>query len=69
MVEPVDAVCIAICGPVIDEAYSAGPVLPEQGPTGWGANIDKLICGVFCKINFMNLLTSPPLLTSTCVSC
>ena len=30
----VDALCLAICGPVVDETRSAGPVLPEQGPTG-----------------------------------
>lgn len=30
----IDAACFAICGPIADEARQAGPVLPEQGPTG-----------------------------------
>jgi glucokinase len=39
---PIDATVIAICGPVENERRSAGPVLPEQGPTGWGADAAQL---------------------------
>lgn len=39
----VDALALAICGPVVDETRSAGPVLPEQGPTGWGADVEDLV--------------------------
>jgi glucokinase len=37
----VAACCIALCGPIADEQRSSGPVLPEQGPTGWGANVQR----------------------------
>lgn len=41
--EKVAAVCLAICGPVdAAERKSTGPVLPEQGPTGWGADVAVL---------------------------
>ena len=30
--------CVAICGPVDGERVQSGPNLPEQGPTGWGAD-------------------------------
>ena len=39
----IDAICLAICGPVQDEIRSVGPKLPEQGPTGWGADINILL--------------------------
>lgn len=39
----VDALCVAICGPVEDETRTTGPVLPDQGPTGWGANIATVL--------------------------
>jgi glucokinase len=37
----IDACCIAICGPIENETRMFGPVLPEQGPSGWGADIEK----------------------------
>jgi hypothetical protein len=33
----VDAACIAVCGPVENEDFMCGPVLPEQPPTTWAA--------------------------------
>lgn len=42
----VDALCVAICGPVADETHTTGPVLPDQGPTGWDANIATVLQGL-----------------------
>ena len=39
----VDAACIAVCGPVEGERRMAGPVLPEQPPTQWGACADDVV--------------------------
>ena len=43
--ETVDALCLALCGPVSNENEQAGVVLPEQGPTGWGLNMSELLEG------------------------
>jgi glucokinase len=37
--------CIAICGPVDGENVQSGPNLPEQGPTGWGADAARDLGG------------------------
>lgn len=42
--------CIALCGPIKDERCSMGPVLPEQGPTGWGADIRRDVCENLGKV-------------------
>jgi glucokinase len=45
--EAVGALCLAICGPVdASESRSMGPVLPEQGPTGWGADTGALLAAL-----------------------
>ena len=41
--EQIDALCLAICGPVSNETVQAGVVLPEQGPTGWGLDMRQVL--------------------------
>lgn len=41
--EQIDALCLAICGPVSNETVQAGVVLPEQGPTGWGLDMTQIL--------------------------
>ena len=43
--EKVDALCLAVCGPVSNENEQSGVVLPNQGPTGWGLNMSTLLAG------------------------
>jgi glucokinase len=52
----VDALVLAICGPVVNETRSAGPVLPEQGPTGWGADVGDLVRRLNGKVRRAKLL-------------
>ena len=37
--ETIEAVALAMCGPVTNEQHQSGPVLVEQGATGWGFDI------------------------------
>ena len=41
--ESIDALALAICGPVVDERVQAGVVLPEQGATGWGVDVSQWV--------------------------
>ena len=41
--EKIDALVLAICGPVKNEQVQAGVVLPEQGPTGWGIDMKRIL--------------------------
>jgi glucokinase len=43
--EQVHALCLALCGPILNENEQAGVILPEQGPTGWGLNMKELLDG------------------------
>eukprot|EP00039_Didymoeca_costata_P007654 m.102352 g.102352 ORF g.102352 m.102352 type:complete len:140 (-) comp13769_c0_seq6:786-1205(-) len=46
----IDGCCLAVCGPVKDEAFMCGPVLPAQPPTQWKAHKDDLVKGPLGKI-------------------
>ena len=46
----VQACCLAVCGPVVDETQMVGPTLPEQPPTQWKACKQDCTTGIFAGI-------------------
>jgi glucokinase len=54
--ETVDALSLAICGPVSNETIQCGPTLPEQGPTGWGFDITTLLSSTAYKVKKVKLI-------------